>query len=59
MCRSCLLFVFCVSCMSLAVFYHMQERADLLAHFYLIFPCVFATLPYGVLGQVIVDCIDL
>ena len=28
------------------------ERADLLAFLYVMFSCVFATFPYGVLGQV-------
>ena len=34
------------------------ERADLLALLYVIFSCVFATFPYGVLGRVKSDCID-
>ena len=41
------------SCLFLAVlfFFIYLERADLLVFLYLMFSCVFATLPYVVLGQ--------
>ena len=34
------------------------EKADLLSLLFKMFPCVFVTFPYGVLGSVWYDCID-
>ena len=48
-----------VSCSLVVTFW---GRADLLALLYVMFPCVFVTFPYGVLGQVwylIVSITDL
>ena len=44
-----LLFVFIIPC---SLVFTCWEKADLLALFCVMFPCVFATFPYSVLGQV-------
>ena len=55
-CYLCFTFVFIIlSCLFLASW----EMADLLALMRVMFPCVFVTFPYGVLGSgVVLDCID-
>ena len=61
------LFLFCVCLcyivlsVSCCLVVTCWERADFLALLYVIFPCVFVTFPYGILGRMcylIVDCID-
>ena len=51
-------FCFCILCLSyclvssLQPLCHLPERADLLALLYVMFPCVFVSFPYGILGRV-------
>ena len=58
-----MLFVFCVCLSSVwsvpcSLVVTCWELTDLLAVFYVIFSCVFDTFPYGVLDQLVFDCID-